>query len=57
MTSVIGHIYDNKYVYRYDENDPVESYDYNIMKVLKNDDINIPKFLRNIAKGKDILCL
>ena len=41
ITSVRGHIYDNKYVYNYDENDPVSSYDYNIIKILKNNEINI----------------
>ncbi len=57
VTSIKGHLYDSKYICPYNEEDPVKSYDYNITKVLKNKEINIPKFLRYIAKGKDILCL
>ena len=57
VTSVKGHIYENKYIYCYDENEPIESYDYDIIKVLKNSEINIPKFLRYVGKNKDILCL
>ena len=57
VTSVKGHIYNNKYVYLYDEDNPSESYNYKIKKILKNDEINIPKFLRYISKNKDILCL
>ena len=57
VTSVKGHIYDNKYIFKYEEEEPVKSYDYDTIKVLKNNEINIPKFLRYIAKDKDILCL
>ena len=57
VTSVKGHIYDNKYEYEIDKNHPEESYHYNMIKCLKNNKINIPAFLRYIAKDKDILCL
>lgn len=57
VTSVKGHIYENEYIHSYDKSKPTKSYDYNIIKVVKNTKINIPKFLRYIAKNKDILCL
>ena len=57
VTSVKGHIYENEYIQSYDKSKPTKSYDYNIIKVVKKKCINIPKFLRYIAKNKDILCL
>ena len=57
ITSVKGHIYDNDYEKSYDKENPTDSYNYNIYKILKNRKINIPKFLRYISKDKDILYL
>ena len=57
ITSVKGHIYDNEYEEKFDDDNPEESYGYNIIKTVKNKKINIPKFLNYIAKDKDILCL
>lgn len=57
VTSVKGHIYKNDYEVKFNKNYPEESYEYNIIKILKDDSLNIPNFLRNISKNKDILCL
>jgi len=68
ISSIRGHIYQNNFMsYKHYGNDINDLYDEKIVKSLKRnsdeDDnkqkvfINIPKFLRNIAKGKDILCL
>jgi hypothetical protein len=69
ISSIRGHIYqDNFKSYRHYYDDDINGlYDEKIVKSLKrNSDeednkkktfINIPKFLRNIARGKDILCL
>ena len=57
VTSVKGHLYENIYEQMYDKTKPVESYEYTIIKTLKNTTENIPIFLRHISKNKDILCL
>ena len=57
VTSVKGHIYNNQYEKKYDKFYPEESYEYNIIKILKNDKLNIPRFLRCISKNKDLLIL
>jgi DNA topoisomerase-3 len=71
VSSIRGHVYqDNfkkrikQYYYEDDEINVNELYEEKIVKALKrnNDEdrkkfINIPQFLRNIAEGKDILCL
>ena len=68
ISSIRGHIYQNNFMsYKHYDDDINDLYDEKIVKSLKRnsdeDDnqkkafINIPKFLRNIAKGKDILCL
>ena len=56
-TSVKGHIYNNKYEEDIKPDEQVESYEYNIVKERENKRINIPKFLRYLGRGKDILCL
>jgi reverse gyrase len=67
VTSIRGHIYQDSFGYQVDYNNEVNKlYEEKIVKKLKyNDDdendnrrkLNIPLFLRIIAKDKDILCL
>ena len=71
VSSIRGHVYQDNFKKRKkfnyfldDDIDVNELYEESIVKTQKrNDDeditkfINIPQFLRNIAKGKDILCL
>ena len=67
VSSIRGHIYQDAFEDFEDEDyDITELYQEKIVKILKrnkdeinnrNNKLNIAKFLRNIAEGKDILCL
>ena len=71
VSSIRGHVYQDNFkeknkrnFYQDDDINVNELYEEKIVKALKrNDDedrnkfINVPQFLRNIAEGKDILCL
>ena len=71
VSAIRGHIYQDAFEdndYQYDDIDVNDLYEERIVKILKrnydhdNDhqelrNLNIPKFLRNIAKEKDVLCL
>ena len=70
VTSIMGHIYQDSFNSQEDDDDSNfnvnELYNEEIVKILKKQDdeddnknqyINIPQFLRNIAEGKDILVL
>ena len=68
VSSIRGHIYQDSFKYQEKEESyfDVDQYDEKIVKILKrkededdnkNKKLNIPQFLRNLAKGKDILCL
>ena len=68
VSSIRGHIYQDSFKTQFNEEDDInvnKLYKEEVVKILKreeddnekNKNLNIPQFLRNIAKGKDILCL